>query len=108
MKRSGISDERARQILQRAAEIDRAASEVVSLETLREAAREAGIAESSFDAALSEETVDRSSILTRRRWLVGAFISIATATLLFYGVARRVKVSPRPAPPDTPLTSDRR
>jgi hypothetical protein len=54
MSNERISDVKAREILQRAAEIDRAASEAVSIDTLRAAAHEAGIAPSSFDAALAE------------------------------------------------------
>ena len=52
----GISDEKAHAILRRAAEIDRGTAELISIETLRAAAHEAGIAETSFDAALREQS----------------------------------------------------
>lgn len=54
-----ISEERARQILERAAELDRRQAELVSLDTLRDAATEAGISASSFEAAVREEAAVR-------------------------------------------------
>ena len=85
-----ISDEQARVILERAAAIDRSAAERVSIETLRAAAREAGIAESSFDAALGECTREKARDhggLARRRLLVGALAGAGGSALLLLGFA---------------------
>ena len=107
-----VSDQKARQILQRAAEIDRAASDRVSIDTLRAAAAEAGIAEASFNAALDEQSTAATvapGLLTRRRVIAGAVVGIAAAVLFFYGVGRSVgRPSPTAFPPDTPITAPRR
>jgi hypothetical protein len=83
----GIPDAKAREILGRAAEIDRTASEVVSIETLRAAAHEAGIAPSSFEAALEEHSQQavagpRSAARPRRRLWLGALAGVGAAVLL--------------------------
>jgi hypothetical protein len=102
-----VSDARAKQILQRAAEIDR---DEMSVETLRAAAREAGITEAAFEAALTEEQQEQKAPATvsRRRVLLGAG---AVVLALLWVFLRRVVVEapsappPPPEPPrDTPLT----
>jgi hypothetical protein len=85
-----VTDEKARAILERAAEIDRRAGEVMSIETLRQAAREAGIAESSFAAALSEHeqgTSREATTHSRRQTVVRAFAGIGGAMILLLGIA---------------------
>ena len=107
-----VSDETARQILQRAAEIDRAASDRVSIDTLRAAAAEAGITEAAFDAALGEQSAAATvapGLLTRRRMIAGAVVGIVAAVVFFYSVGRSVeRPSPPPSSPDTPITAPRR
>lgn len=94
---SKISSEKAREILTRAAEIDRHAADAVSIETLREAAREAGIAESSIAAALAEhaETEGRGlAVQTRRRTLVRAFAVIGAGGVLLIVMALLTRLFP--------------
>lgn len=98
-----ISDDKAREILRRAAEIDRSAAEVMSIETLRAAAQEAGIAESSFEAALSEHTEGKALAerdVGRRRILTRVLAGAGAAMLLLIVVAMlmRLFVSRVPAP----------
>jgi hypothetical protein len=96
-KDTGISDKQARELLRRAAEIDRAAADVVTIETLRAAAQEAGIAESSFEAALGEQSQEGArdrAALSRRRRLVGALAGVGTAGLLLLGLAFLARMFP--------------
>jgi hypothetical protein len=82
-----VSDRVAREILRRASELDQTGAESVDLETLRAAAREAGISELAVSAALREydqgAARDRAK-RARRRMLIGTFAGAGVAfTLLF-------------------------
>ena len=87
-----IPDEKARSILQRAAEIDRKAGDAISIDELRTAAREAGIAESSFDTALAElsdeqlraraASTGRRRLVTALAWFGGTVLVLLALTLL--------------------------
>lgn len=93
----GIPERKAQEILRRAAELDRRATESVSIETLRAAAREAGIAESSFAAALGELERDEApdqARRTRRRRLVGAFAGVGAAGVLLLAFAMLARLVP--------------
>jgi hypothetical protein len=97
IEQTGISDEKARAILQRAAEIDRRAADAISIETLRAAAQEAGIAESSFTAALSEHALGEERDRTARsgrRLVVGAFAGIGAVGVLLVGWALLTRLFP--------------
>ena len=101
----GLSDKEARRILQRAAEIDRTAADVVSIDTLRAAAREAGIAESSFEAALREEA-ERSAPSPTRRFTRRRLIAAGVALVfVLFGMFMRRAVPPERAEarPTTPV-----
>ena len=83
--------------LGRAAELDRRAADVVSIETLRAAAHEAGIADSSFEAALgelSQEAARDRSAHGRRRLLVGALAGTGATALLLIGLALLSRIFP--------------
>ena len=90
VENSGLTDETARAILTRAAEIDRLAADVTSIETLRAAAREAGIADSSFEAALREyrdaslrpRPVEKRA--SRSRHLLRAVAGLGSAGMVFF------------------------
>ena len=60
---TALGDETARQVLARAIELDHLAADGVSTESLRDAAREAGISAQAFNAALSE-TMFRSQLMS--------------------------------------------
>lgn len=62
-----ISDDAARQLLARAAEIDRHQSQLSSIDAVRAAAEEAGISPAAFDSAVREfhETAPTVSPVTR-------------------------------------------
>ena len=97
IEKTGIPDETAREILRRAAELDRRAADVVSIETLRAAAHEAGIADSSFEAALgelSQEAARDRSAHGRRRLLVGALAGTGATALLLIGLALLSRIFP--------------
>lgn len=112
----GLSDEKARQILGRAAELDRKAAESVSVETLRSAAQEAGISPASFEAALREEEnrdIPASSQTISRRKVLGAAAGVLVGVGLLFSFMRTVVVEApaeqAPAPntqSDTPATTD--
>jgi hypothetical protein len=92
-----IPERQARAILERAAEIDRRAAEVVPVETLRAAAREAGIAESAFATALAEHSREgerERTVRARRRLLVGAFAGVGAAGVLLVGLALLTRLFP--------------
>lgn len=78
-----ITDDDARKILARAAEIDRHQSQLSSIDSVRAAAEEAGISPSAFDAAVREldETASPARAVTRRRVIVGA-VAVAVGTLI--------------------------
>lgn len=96
-----ITDAQAREILARAAEIDRAQSQLTTVDALRAAAREAGIADSAFDEALLEiQRVERQPTPTvapprRRRRLVVMLLALA---VLFGIVMSRAAPVEQPAP----------
>jgi hypothetical protein len=90
-ERELLSQQAARQLLERAGEID---SDSMSVDTLRAAAREAGISEAAFDAALVEmrgKIATHSTTRPRRslRWI--AFGAVAAALLM---VALSIRVPP--------------
>lgn len=92
-----IPEEQAREILTRAAEIDRRAAEAIPVETLRAAAREAGIAAASFEAALGEHTRATArgrATLVRRHLLVGTLAGVGGAGLLLVGLALLLRLVP--------------
>jgi hypothetical protein len=107
MTPQNFTDDKAKKILQRAAEIDRVRSESVSVDTLREAAREAGIAESSFDAAVSEVTT--AAPVRKQRFLGERRLAVAAAVLLFMGLFAMFIARATTAPNSTPgpLPADR-
>lgn len=115
MTNQPVSDEKARQILGRAAEIDRKAGESISIETLRAAAHEAGISPSSFDAALAEQdaaAVASPATTVSRRQVLGAAVGVLGGVLLLFGALRMVAIKAPPveaAAPhrDTPITRAR-
>lgn len=104
-----VPDEAAREILRRAAEIDRVNAESMSLETLRAAAREAGIAEASIEAALTEHAQQQSlevrptPTVPRRRVIAAV---VAVVALLIGGFVFMRLVAPietrTPAPTTAP------
>jgi hypothetical protein len=107
-----VSEDKARQILERAAQIDGRQANLTSIEALRSAAREAGIAPQAFDAAvreLQDAPLAADTRFTRRRLLTLGAVG-ATAVLL--GVAFLFGREPRDVaitlPPDTPLTIEQR
>lgn len=106
-----ITDDTARKILARAAEIDRHQSQLSSMTAIRAAAEEAGISPSAFDAAVREleETPTSAPTLTRRRVIAGA-VAVAVGTLLGLRLFPERKPREEEAVPakDTPLVSDRR
>ena len=87
----GVIDSRKKRapVLQ-GAEIDRVAAEATSIETLRAAAREAGIADASFEAALreyresSELPARAPARVPRSRRLLHAVAGVGGAGLLFF------------------------
>lgn len=104
-----ITDDDARKILARAAEIDRHQSQLSSIDAVRAAAQEAGIAPSAFDAAVREfnETSTPVPLVSRRRVVVGA-VAVAVGTLLGFRlfsqvVPKETEVEAVPAR-DTPVT----
>jgi|SRR5688572_7586750 len=103
-------EDRAREILQRAAEIDRRETELTSVNELRNAATDAGISPTAFEAALRElgEVSTANAPVSRRRVLLRA--AGATAGLVgLYAFIRNLR--PRevtaPSPVDTPLSPQR-
>lgn len=106
-----ITDDTARKILARAAEIDRHQSQLSSMTAIRAAAEEAGISPSAFDAAVREleETPTSAPTLTRRRVIAGA-VAVAVGTLLGLRLfpERRVREVEAIPARDTPLVSDPR
>jgi hypothetical protein len=92
-----LSQAAARRLLERAGEID---SDTTSLETLRAAAREAGISEAAFETALSEirsAPVQPAVPPSKRRLILT--ISAAAVLLLAaipFVVIPRIAPSPRP------------
>ena len=77
-KRAVVSEERAREILRRAAEIDRSRGEVVTLQTLRNSAIEAGISEAAFDQAVADEAAleaPHRQLMSRRAMFIAAGIT---------------------------------
>lgn len=101
-----INDDTARKILARAAEIDRHQSQLSSIDAVRAAAEEAGIAPSAFDAAVREfnETATPTPALTRRRVIVGA-VAVAVGTLVALRLFPEADVRKVEAVPvrDTPI-----
>jgi hypothetical protein len=121
-----ITDTQAREILARAAEIDRAQSQLTTVDALRAAAREAGIADSAFDEALQEiQRVDQQPAAVapaprRQRRLVVMLLALALLFGLFMSriapeqpADEAVPAQPAPAAPDaspgppTPPVPDR-
>lgn len=97
MEEQRVGDRKAREILERAAEIDRASTETVSVETLRAAAREAGIAESSFDAALMEQsrsTARDHAAEARRHRLMQVLAAAGGGGLLLLGLTLLSRLFP--------------
>jgi hypothetical protein len=93
-----LTQSAARQLLERAGEID---SESTTIETLRAAAREAGISDAAFDAALiemrnsgqQEKPVPRRSVRRLLAVLAGVVMLFGAAVLV---VIPRAVGSPRP------------
>ena len=105
-----INDTQAREILARAAEIDRAQSQMTTVDSLRAAAREAGIADSAFDAALAEiQRVEQRDAMQRdtrghRRSRALKRIAIGLAAVVLFGAyfaARRA--APAPVADEAPV-----
>ena len=104
----------SKHILLRAAEIDSVASETISLRALRDAARQAGIAEESFHQALEEHRLAQAELeqraIRRRRliWRVaiagGAFTVIDG---LLFLLAMNTRTTPRGFPPPSAQSSPR-
>jgi hypothetical protein len=98
-----LSQSAARQLLERAGEID---SDSTTVDTLRAAAREAGISEAAFEAALVEmrgQQMPRSALRGHRparRWAAAI-----AATAIFFGAMTMV-VIPRLVRPATPPVED--
>jgi hypothetical protein len=108
-----VPEDKARQILERAAQIDGRQANLTSIAALRSAAREAGIAPQAFDAAvreLEEAPLASDARLSRRRLLtlgvVGATAVLLGAAFLFGREAPRDVA--HVSPPDTPVTIERR
>ena len=108
-----VPEDKARLILERAAEIDGRQANLTSIESLRSAANEAGITTQAFEAAVRELEESPPAVgphLTRRRLLALGAVGVTTLLLGFatyFGrrAPRDIVVTP---PPDTPLTVDRR
>jgi hypothetical protein len=102
----------AHDILHRAAELDGASGEVISLPALRDAARQAGIAEHSVDRALEEHrraVVDRARrSRARQRWLRRSALALGTLAVI-YGILFLLpwswNTTPRSIPAPTTQTS---
>jgi hypothetical protein len=92
--RTKISDRAAREILRRASELDRREAESVDLETLRAAAREAGISEFAVSAALREYDQgamrDRSAS-ARRRMLIATFAGAGVAFMILFVLSMLIR-----------------
>ena len=96
-EQTGISDSQAREVLRRAAELDQRAADVIPVETLRAAAREAGIADSSFAAALGEHTrgeLRELAARARRRRVASVFAGAGAAGMLLLGAAILTRLVP--------------
>src|SRR5262245_5179316 len=98
-KRELLTQSAARQLLERAGEID---SESTSIDTLRSAAREAGISEAAFEAALLEMREKKASPppLAPSRSLKRAVVAMAVgiASVLAVTMVFIPRVAPVPVP----------
>jgi hypothetical protein len=93
--RTKVSERAAREILRRASELDQRGSESVDLETLRAAAREAGISEFAVSAALRE--YDEGAIRdrakrARRRMLIGTFAGAGVAFMMLFVLSMLIRI----------------
>lgn len=113
-----ITDTQAREILARAAEIDRAQSQLTTVDALRAAAREAGIADAAFDEALQEiQRVEQQPAAMapaprRQRRLVVMLLALALLFGLFMSriapeqrADEAVPAQTAPAAPAAPVAS---
>lgn len=92
--RTKVSDRAAREILRRASELDRREAESVDLETLRAAAREAGISEFALSAALREYdqgAIRDRSARARRRMLIGTFAGAGVAFMILFVLSMLIR-----------------
>ena len=87
MSGNHLSPKVAQDILLRAAEIDSASGDAISLPALRDAALQAGIAEHAFDRAIEEHRRAAAGLvqrrLARRQWLLRGALAIGTLALIY-------------------------
>ena len=93
--RTKVSERAAREILRRASELDQHGAESVDLETLRAAAREAGISEFAVSTALREydqgASRDRAT-RARRRMLIGTFAGAGVAFMMLFVLSMLIRM----------------
>ena len=107
-----VPNDKARRILERAAQIDGQHADLTSIAALRHAASEAGIAPEAFEEAVREldDALQASSPgPSRRRFVIVGAAGVAAALLgiAFYSGTRTPSDLAVHSPPDTPLAIQR-